>query len=481
MKKRKYRIARITIIGIICVCFMGYLISHYDGNVYTVERVEDYVKKVCEIGDVPGMSLVALDGGQEYYINIGYADKDEKVDMTSEVRCELGSTTKAFTALAVLLLEQDGKLDRGDCVKDYLPWFQPTYNGKDVDITVEQLLCHTSGIPMWTIANLSIGTVNDVGLLENTVKRIQTVELDNEPGTVHNYATINYDVLALIIKEISGMTYEEYVEENVLEPLGMTNSYFRTDDTKSEQLAQGYRYVFMGTRKYDAPTFYGNTAAGYLVSNTADLSIWMKAQMGILEIEATEKTDKLERAITESHSYPIEQEQHYFAGWNLYDTYLCHSGNNPNYSSQVYIGRANGKAVFAIANICGSASTKAADGIYRMMQGESIKIGFWMEGNSLVDFISVIACLAELYAMILLFENRERRTYSRVKVFISIITAIIVILVPYILHYNYLTLVIWFSPCLSIAIVGIEICLAEYIILSICHFRCQNSTKKLCK
>lgn len=481
MKKRKYRITRVTIIGIICICFISYLVFHYDGNVYTIESAEDYVKKVCEIGNVPGMSVVVLDSGQEYYINIGYADKDEKIGMTSEVRCELGSTTKAFTALAVLLLEQDGKLDRGDSVKDYLAWFQPTYKGKYVDITIEQLLCHTSGIPTWTIANLPIGTLNDVELLENTVKGIQTVELDNEPGTVHNYATINYDVLALIIEEVSGMVYEEYVKENVLEPLGMTNSYFRTDDTKLEQLAQGYRYAFMGARKYDAPTFYSNTAAGYLVSNTADLLLWMKAQMGISEMESAERTDKLQRAITESHSYPIEQEQHYFAGWNLYDDYFCHSGNNPNYSSQVYIGRENGKAVFVLSNICGSASTKAADGIYRMMQGESIKLGFWMEGNSLVDLLCVISCLVELYVMILLFEHRERTRYTRVKVFIAAIIAIIMALVPYILHYNYLTLMVWFSPCLLIAIVGVEICFVEYILLSISHIRCQNGAKKLCK
>lgn len=89
-------------------------------------------------------------------------------------------------------------------------------------------------------------------------------------------------------------------------------------------------------------------------------------------------TEKINRAIIESHSYPIEDEQHYFAGWNLYDTYYCHGGNNPNFSSQVIIGKANNKAVFALANIFGSAPTKAADGIYRMMQGETVEIGFWM-------------------------------------------------------------------------------------------------------
>ncbi|MDE5866110.1 MAG: beta-lactamase family protein [Lachnospiraceae bacterium] len=168
------------------------------------------------------------------------------------------------------------------------------------------------------------------------------MQIGSVPGTVHNYATINYDVLALIIENVSGMPYEEYIEKNVLEPLGMSDSYFRVDDAKAEQLAQGYRYAFLGVRKYDAPTFYGNTASGYLVSNTEDLSIWLKAQMGMIDAETTEK---LSRAITWSHLYPIEDEQHYFAGWNLYDTYYCHGGNNTNFSSQAIIGRTNNKAV----------------------------------------------------------------------------------------------------------------------------------------
>ena len=291
----KYKNFRITIIGIICICFIHYLLTHYDGKEYNIESVEDYVRRVCEIGNVPGMSIVVLDNEQEYYINVGYADKYDNIGMNSEIKCELGSTTKAFTALGVLLLEQDGKLDRKDSVKDYLPWFRPTYNGEEVNITIEHLLCHTSGIPAWTIADLPVGTIDNAGLLEDTVKGIQSVNLDSMPGTVHGYATINYDVLALIIEKVSGTAYEDYIENNVLEPLGMSHSYFRVDDTKPEQLAQGYRYMFMRTAKYDAPCFYGNTAAGYLVSNTEDLAVWMKAQMGILEMDGIEK---IEHAIT---------------------------------------------------------------------------------------------------------------------------------------------------------------------------------------
>lgn len=328
------------------------------------------------------------------------------------------------------------------------------------------MLCHTSGIPIWTIANLPTGTVHDTNLLEDTVKEIQSVKLDNPPGAVHNYATINYDVLALIIERISGMSYEAFTQKNVLEPLGMSNSYFRIDNSRFEQSAQGYRYSFMGARKYDAPTFYGNTAAGYLVSNTEDLSIWLKAQMGILVRDIT--TEKIQHAIDMSHSYPIEKGQHYFAGWNLYDNYFCHGGNNPNFSSQVIIGKGNRKAVFVLSNICGSASTKAADGIYHMMLGETIKIGLWMDSNSLLDFICIIICLIEICIFLLLFKKREKKKLTGTKAFLCLLMIIMVLLIPYILHYNYFALAVWFSPCLFIAMTGVEICFAEYIILYMC-------------
>lgn len=337
--KKFIKILKITTIAAICLCLTSHALTHYDIKEYSIEQVDTYVKRMCEMANTPGMSMVVLNGDQEYYINVGYANKKTKAEATSVTQYELGSTTKAFTALGILLLEQDGVLDRNDSVSKYLPWFAPVYDDNDADVTIEHLMCHTSGIPVWTISLLPIGTIDDAGLLEKTVRTIQSVELDNPPGMRHNYATINYDVIALIMEQVTGMTYEEYIEQNVLEPLGMHDSYFRIDNSKTTQLAQGYQYVLMGVMKYDAPTFYGNTAAGYLVSNTKDLTIWMKAQMGIFEMDMTETLKKLNIAIIKSHSYPIEEKQNYWAGWNIYDSYFCHAGNNPNFSSQVIVDR----------------------------------------------------------------------------------------------------------------------------------------------
>ncbi|RDU23219.1 serine hydrolase domain-containing protein [Anaerosacchariphilus polymeriproducens] len=461
--KRFVIIVKSTIIVIICLYFMGYVIKHYDGKEYGFNQINDYVTKMCKVADTPGMSVAVLNDEQEYYINAGYENKDTKTKATSETKYELGSTTKAFTALGILLLEQDGMLDRNDSVSKYIPWFAPSFNGGTVEMTIEQLLCHTSGIPAWTIANLPIGTINDDGLLEETISMIKDMKLDNHPGKVYNYATINYDVLALIIERVTNTTYEEYIEKSILEPLGMYNSYFRVDNSKKSQLAQGYHYAFQVAEKYEAPTFYGNTAAGYLVSNTKDLMIWMKAQSGLFEINMTESLEKIKNAIMESHLYPIKSGKHYWAGWNLYHSYFFHTGNNPNFSSHVIIDRDETKAVFALTNISGSAAAVTADGIYRILHGENIKIGFFVDETSLVDLFCTILCFVELYVGIILWEKKNRiRTYAIVKASISLLLAILIAVFPYALHYNYLTLAIWYSPSLLVAAVGGVICLLRY-------------------
>lgn len=463
--KNKILFSKVIIIGLICLCIMNYGLTHYDGKEYDINNLQNYVDEMCKIGKIPGISIAIIDDEDSYYINKGYVGKDQKIKVTNNTKYELASTTKAFTALGILILEKEGKLNRSHSVNEYIPWFEPKYKGENEAITIEHLLCHTSGIPPWTISTLPIGTVKDNELLVETIKKIENVELDNLPGKTYSYATINYDILALIIEEITGVKYEDYIKKNVLNPLGMSNSYFRVDDSKSNEMAQGHRYSFMDSREYDAPTFYGNTAAGYLVSTTEDLMIWMKAQMGIFEMDNNKEIEKINNVIIESHSYPINSEQHYFAGWSLYDTYFCHSGNNPNFSSQVIIDRLDKKAVFSLANICGSSATKVTDDIYRMIHGEKIKIGFWLDENSLIDLVGIIICFAELYLGIIIFERKDNKGKNkRIKAIISLLIGIIIIGFPYIIHYNYLTLRIWFSPWLFFAIISSVICCVWYFI-----------------
>ncbi|WP_083705405.1 serine hydrolase domain-containing protein [Paenibacillus sp. FSL H8-0259] len=163
-----------------------------------------------------------------------------------------------------------GSLAYSDYISDYLLWFAPDYKGEKTEISIRQLLAHTSGIPSWSIRLIPEGTTEE--MLGTTIHKISNIALDTNPGTEYQYATVNYDILAMIIEQVTGMNYQDYVTGHILIPLGMTDSYFSTgQEKKLEQLTQGYRAFFGKSLAYNAPRYYGDIAAGYLVTNFKDL------------------------------------------------------------------------------------------------------------------------------------------------------------------------------------------------------------------
>jgi len=140
--------------------------------------------------------LMAVAFVASHYNAREYSVRDVPIDEQSFY--ELASTAKAFTALGILQLEKDGKRKLTDPVDQYISCFQPKFKGKSATITIEQLLEHTSGIPEWTICLIPSGTQDNSDLYQ-VIERIKNIKLNHEPGKVHEYATINYDVLEPII------------------------------------------------------------------------------------------------------------------------------------------------------------------------------------------------------------------------------------------------------------------------------------------
>lgn len=138
-------------------------------------------------------------------------------------------------------------------------------------------------------------------MLGTTIHKISNIALDTNPGTEYQYATVNYDILAMIIEQVTGINYQDYVTGHILIPLGMTDSYFSTgQEKKLEQLTQGYRAFFGKSLAYNAPRYYGDIAAGYLVTNFKDLEHWITAQMEIGDLP-----DNLKNAIYQTHEVDI--------------------------------------------------------------------------------------------------------------------------------------------------------------------------------
>ena len=453
------KIIRRIILASMFILLIVYLSVHYDKSEYSRNDIDGYVRKMCEIYDVPGLSAAIIDGDNEYYISFG-----ENIDEDS--RFELASTTKAFTALGILKLEKEGKLHTSDKVSDYLPWFKPTYKGKECDITIEELLCHTGGIPAWTISTIPVAEGDKESGLERTVLNIKDVKLNSEPGTRHEYATINYDVLALILESVTSEKYENYIQDEILKPLDMPESFFRVNDADTQNAVQGHKTAFFLPLEDNAPTYYGNTAAGYLVSSASDLMKWLNV-WGVDSKDSSPFSDLVSVAL----SHEITGTNNYYAGWNIYDDYICHGGNNPNFSSQVIIARDRNQGVFVLSNLAGSSATMIADGIYRILLGEKVKIGLQLDYIALADFFSIEVILLILYLLMLLWNIKSKKACI-VSATVSVILIAAAAFFPTVFHYPYRSMLVWLPITTCIAI-GVTVASAVILIFSYL-FRCLS-------
>ncbi len=425
-------------------------ITEIDLNDIDYDKIDALVENVLEKSKVPGISLAIVSGEQSKCLSYGYADKVQKIDATSNTLFELGSTSKAFTGLGVLLLEDQGLLSLDDSVKKYIPWlsvyYKGTYEGKKIDgeveLTISNLLYHTSGFSYETIGDIPEGNSDD--MLEKTVRALANYELDSYPGAQMQYASINYDVLGYIIQVVSGQTYEEFIKESILEPLGLTQTYlFQNEAQATGLLSQGYKVSFLQVKSYDAPRYRGNTPAGYVISNAEDMARWMKIQMGLIELP-----EQYQRIIEKSHAgnttVATQGDYNYAAGWsvNIKGNEFYHYGNNPNFASAIIIHPEDNLGVCVLANMSAGAEGYLSTNILNIMQGiETTKYNeesyrtmdtiasLVFIGSILLGTASFILIIVAIIEMIL--KKRQREKLKGVKV------AGILFAIPIMLFYGF--------------------------------------------
>jgi cyclic peptide transporter len=296
-------------------------------------KADSLIRKWMDKGNIPGLSVVIINGSKESIKTYGYRDISKKALVTENTLFELGSCSKAFTSLAVYQLIAGNKLDPQADVAKYIPWWHVSWHKKPAIITVSQLLHHTSGIPWNTISDIPEG--NGDNALEQTVKTLSGQELSHQPGKQFEYATINYDVLALIIQRITHRSFEDYLQQEVLNRLGLKSATIGTPSDNA-LMATGYKTGFFKARPYDAPRFRGNNAAGYVIANAADLGAWLKFQMGLVDTGAL--YDAARQTHLKDESVPIHGMAAYGSGWEIAldgTGTIFHGGWNPNFTAYV--------------------------------------------------------------------------------------------------------------------------------------------------
>ena len=240
-------------------------------------------------GDGPGAAAIAVREGKVVYRGArGMADLENGLELSPESVFRLGSITKQFTAASIMLLVERGELS----LSDPLTQFLPDYPVHGHTITVENLLTHTSGIFNYTnIPGYMQTRIRSDLSTEKLIDEFKDQTIDFAPGERFSYSNSGYVLLGAIIEKVSDQSYEEFVQKNIFDRLGMEHSYYGSHTRLIPDRARGYG---------GAPGNWSNApylsmtqphAAGSLLSTVDDMARWNAALFGgeLLKPESVER------------------------------------------------------------------------------------------------------------------------------------------------------------------------------------------------
>lgn len=240
----------------------------------TAESVDRYVRDYMRRTDLPGAVVtVVKDDTVVYAAGLGHTAGGEAI--TADTPMPLASLSKSFTALAVLRLADQGRIDLDAPVRRYLPEFTMA-DPRAGQITVRQLLQQTSGMSDRTFPELTLPAPDD---LKDAVAMLRTAPLAAPPGTRMIYHNPNYAVAARLAEVVSGTPFADFMAATVFRPLGMTST--RTVNTTEELPGAGAGYIRAYGRLIERahPKWFVNGSYG-VVSTTHDLGKWLITQNG---------------------------------------------------------------------------------------------------------------------------------------------------------------------------------------------------------
>ena len=241
--------------------------------------IDKFIEAEMQAQRIPGLALGIVNGDQIIHIK-GFGISDPSgLAVTPQTPFIIGSLSKSFTALAVMQLVEAGKIELDAPVQRYIPWFRVADEAASAQITVRHLLYQTSGLSTKTGRSFQGSEDTSEGALEQTVRKLSTVELTGPVGAAHQYSTVNYSVLGLIVQTVSGQSYESYIQENIFDLLEMQNSFTSQIEAQPQGFATGYHYAFGMPMAVDLPFNRGLLPAGYLISSAEDMAHYLIAQL----------------------------------------------------------------------------------------------------------------------------------------------------------------------------------------------------------
>jgi len=370
--------------------------------------IQSFVDEARRLSRTPGISVSVVVDGEAYFFSSGLANRETETPADEETLWELASVSKAFTALGVLYLEEQGLLSLDDSIADHLPWLTFRYRGQPVDmqdVRLYHFMHHTSGLLLNSEPGLT---------LQGGVEALVNAELAFFPGESFAYGNGNYNILGLVIETVSGQSYESFMEERIFRPLGMMQTFANRDRAVATgQFAQGYatQFIFL-TVPRDAGATESRVPTGFLISSAQDMARWMGIQLGLVT-DIPEIFHTIIPRTHESGHWVAQWDGYYTAGWLVSEEgrRIEHSGMNHSFSTFALLLPEEQIGITVLANSCQTINTTSiADSIADILGG-NMETSYPMGETQIMDIAFTLGTiLASAFAvMFFIFGLRRRK------------------------------------------------------------------------
>ena len=283
-----------------------------------IPAIDKLFEHYAEQHHFPGLVYgLIIDGKLIHTGNLGYSNIAEKNLADGKSAFRIASMTKSFTAMAILKLRDEGRLKLDDSVSLYIPEMQrQKYLTKDAPaITIRHLLMHAAGFPEdnpWGDRQLAISDEAFIQMINSGIT------FSNDPGRTFEYSNMGFAMLGYIIKKVSGQSYQTYITENILNPLGMIHTYWEYSKVPSNDLAHGYRWL--DEQWVEQPLLHDGTygAMGGLITSIEDFSKYVVVHLAAWPPRNDEEKGPVKRSSLREMQFP----------WNMIA--LDPQSTNPN-------------------------------------------------------------------------------------------------------------------------------------------------------
>lgn len=333
------------------------------------QEIDAFIKAEMQKAHIPGLALAIVQGDQVVHQQGFGIANPSGLPVTPQTPFLIGSVSKSFTSLAVLQLVEAGKVDLDASVQRYLTWFRTADPAASAQITVRHLLNQTSGFPENAGQRTLADGYSRDDALEREVRSYQDVKLSEPVGSRMQYSNANHNTLGMVIQAVSGMKYEDYIQEHIFVPLNMQESFTSRREAEQHGLATGYRKWFGFPIPADnLPYPRGHLPSGYLISSAEDLGHYLIAQLddGYYQGQAVLSPEGIGILHQPARVEPIpyffksvgcdnRPGAYYAMGWWSLELnqipVICHSGDTPDFHADVVLTQEGQWGVVLLTNV----------------------------------------------------------------------------------------------------------------------------------